>query len=135
MHKRFKDSWKFCLHLYSLKWLKLTRSHVINLIPLGLWQLYTELAAGLKNWRIFFLNVRKLSELQKLGCSLFHSEIVDGKKEFFNKLCFDLKMGRLWTLLVAYGARLTGIKWKRYPGYWFLYFYKKDKAFCTNVEA
>ena len=133
--KGFKDSWKLCLNLCSLKRLKPRRSRVISLIPLGLWQVYTELAAGLKNWRIFFLNVRKLLELQKLGSSLFHSEIVDGEKEFLNKLCFDLKMGRLWTFLVAYGAPLTGIKWKRYPGCWFLYIYKKDKAFCTNVEA
>ena len=71
------------------------------------------------NWRIFILNVRKLSELQRLGSNLFHSEIVDGKKEFLEKLCFDLKMGRLGTLLVLYEARLTGIKWKRYSGCWF----------------
>ena len=50
-----------CLNLCSLKWLKSRRSRVISLVPLGLWQLYTELAAGLINYRIFLLNIRKLS--------------------------------------------------------------------------
>ena len=59
-HKGFKDSWKLCLNLCSLKLLKPRRSRVISLIPLALWQLYTELAVGLINWRIFFLNVRNL---------------------------------------------------------------------------
>ena len=44
---------------------------------------------------MFFLNVRKLSELGRLGSNLFHSEIVDGKKEFLKKIYFDLKMGKL----------------------------------------
>ena len=35
----FKESWKLCLNLCSCKWLKPSRSLVINLIPLGLWQL------------------------------------------------------------------------------------------------
>ena len=43
------------------------------------------------------------------GSSLFHSEIVDGEKEFLKKLCFDFKMERLFSFLVVYGARLTGI--------------------------
>ena len=64
MGKGFKDSWKLCLNLCSLKRLKPRGSRVISLIPLGLWQLYTELAAGLKNWRIFFLNVRKLQNCE-----------------------------------------------------------------------
>ena len=34
----FKESWKICLNLCSRKWLKLSRSLVINLIPLELWQ-------------------------------------------------------------------------------------------------
>ena len=119
LHKGFKNSWKLCLNLCSLKWLKPRRSRVISLIPLGLWQLYTELAVGLIKWRIFFLNVRKLSELQRLGSNLFHSEIVDGKKEFSTK-CFYLKLGRLCTFLVVYGACLTGTKWKRYSRCWFL---------------
>ena len=30
-------------------------------------------------WRIFFLNIAKLSEMRKAGSSLFHSEIVERK--------------------------------------------------------
>ena len=106
LHKGFKDSWTLCSSLCSLKWLKPRRSHVISSIPLRLWQLYTDLAVGLINWRIFFLNVRKRSELGRLGSNLFHSEIVDGKKEFLKKIYLDLKIGRLCIFLVAYGARL-----------------------------
>ena len=66
--------------------IKPRRSRVISLIPLGLWQLYTELAVVLINGRI--LNVRKLSELLRLGSNLFRLETVDGIKGFSKKLCF-----------------------------------------------
>ena len=42
--------------------------------------------------------------MRRLGSNLFHSKVVDGKKEFLKKLCFDLKMGKLCTFLVAYGV-------------------------------
>ena len=109
-----KANLRNCLNLCSLKWLKPRWSRVISLIPLGLWQLYTELAVRLIKWRIFFLNKRRLSELRRLGSNSFHSEIADGKNFFLKKLCFDLKMGSLCIILVVYGARLIGIKWKRY---------------------
>ena len=50
-------------------------------------------------WRIFFLNINKLSELRMPWSSLFHSNIVEGKKEFLKKLCLTLKMGMLCTFL------------------------------------
>ena len=50
----FKESWKLCLNLCSRKWLKPSRSLVINLIPLGLWQLKRLLADSLINFRILF---------------------------------------------------------------------------------
>ena len=108
--KGFKDSWNLCLNLClnSLRWLKPGRSGLISSILLLLWELYTDLTAGVVNLRIFFLNVSKFSELRRLGSNLFHSEIADGKKEFLKKLCFDLKMESLCTFLVVYGARLTG---------------------------
>ena len=59
------ESLKLCLNLCSLKWLKPIRSRAISLILLGLWQLQTELGAGLMSWRIFFLIIDKLSELQR----------------------------------------------------------------------
>ena len=39
LHNAFKESWKLCLNLCSRKWLKQSRSLMISLIPLGLWQL------------------------------------------------------------------------------------------------
>ena len=39
------------------------------------------MGAGLMKWKIFFLNIDKLSELRMAGSSLFHSEIVEGKKD------------------------------------------------------
>ena len=46
-------------------------------------------------WKICFLNIDKFSELQMAGFTLFHSEKVEGEKEFLKKLCFTLKMGML----------------------------------------
>ena len=81
----FKESWKLCLNLCSRKWLKPSRSLVINLIPLGLWQLKRLLADGLINFRILFLKILKLLEFLMLWSSSFHSILVDEKKEFFKK--------------------------------------------------
>ena len=67
----FKESWKLCLNLCSRKWLKPSRSLVINLIPLGLWQLKRLLADGLINFRILFLKILKLLEFLMLWSSLF----------------------------------------------------------------
>ena len=132
LHKGFNDFWKLYLNMCFLKWLIPRRSRVTSV------KLCAELAASFTSWRIFFLNVRKLSEFRRLGFNLFHSDIVDRKKGFLRQICFGLKMGRLCTFLVPYGARPTGIKWKRYSECWFLKktrFCKEDKVTCTNVEA
>ena len=71
LHNGFKESWKLCLNLCSRKWLKPSRSLVINLIPLGLCHLKRLLADGLIIFRILFLKILKLLE------------IFDGKKEIF----------------------------------------------------
>ena len=115
LHKGLIESWKLCLNLCFLKLLKPIWSHVISLTPLGLWQLWIELGAGLLKWRIFFLNTDKLSELRKSRSSLFHSEIVEVENEFLKK-CFTLKMGMLCTYLEVWDECLTGIKWNRYWG-------------------
>ena len=81
-------SWKLCLNLSSLKWLKHSRSRLIGLVLLGLWQLKTELETGVTDQRIFFRNIDKLLELRRPGCGLFHSEIVKGRKEFLKKLFY-----------------------------------------------
>ena len=90
---RFNESWKLCLNLCSSKWLKPSHSLVINLIPLGLWQLKRLLADGLINFRILFLKILKLLEFLMLWSSLFHSIIVDVKEQFFIKVCLVLKKG------------------------------------------
>ena len=64
-------------------------------------------------WRIFSLNIDKPWKLRMPEFSLFHSEIVKGKKEFFKKLCFTLKMGMLCTFLGAWDEWIIGIKWKK----------------------
>ena len=83
--KTMFESRKLCLNLCSRKWLKPSRNLVINLIPLGLWQLKRLLADDLINFRILFLKILKLLEFLMLWSSLFHSIIVDGKKQFLKK--------------------------------------------------
>ena len=102
LHIGFKQSWKLCLNLCSRKWLIPTRSRVIGLIPLWLLQLKTLLGEGLINFKILFLKSIKLFEFRRVGSRLFHSMIVEGKKEFLKKLCLVLKQGIFSTFLVAY---------------------------------
>ena len=46
------------------------------------------------------------------GSSLFHSEIVEGKKKFLKKLCFTLKMGILRIFPEVWDECLTGLNGK-----------------------
>ena len=50
-----------------------------------------------------FLESTKLFELRRVGSKLFHSMIVERKKEFL-KLCLILKQGMLSTFLVAHAC-------------------------------
>ena len=102
LHIGFKQSWKLCLNLCSHKWLITTRSRVIRLIPLWLLQLKALVGEGLINFRILFLKSIKLIEFLRVGSRLFHSMIVEGKKEFLKKLSLVLKQGMFSTFLVAY---------------------------------
>ena len=130
-HSCVKDLSNLCLNLCSLKWLKPRQSRVISLIFEGLWQLHTQLVVGLINWRILFWNVRKLSELWRLETNLFHAEIVDGEKDFLKEVCFVLRLGRLCTVLVVYGARLTGFKCKKLCSF-LITLWKKKKFFVPT---
>ena len=85
------------------------RSRVISLIPLRLSQLKKLLGEGLINFRILFLKTIKLFEIKRVGSKLFHSMIVEGKKEFFKKLYSILKQGTLLRFLVAYAWVFSGI--------------------------
>ena len=104
LHSGFNISWKPCLNLCSLKWLKPSLSLVIRQIPLGLWQL--DFGDGRMNLRILLLKTKKLSDFLRWGSRLFHSIIPDGKKEFLKKLClcsqgeyytyFELSITSVW---------------------------------------
>ena len=86
----FKEFWKLCLNLCSGKRIKLSRSLVIKSIPLELWQLKRLLADGLISFRILFQKILKLLEFLMLWSSLFHSIMVDRKKDalFKRKECY-----------------------------------------------
>ena len=55
----------------------------------------------------------KLLENLMLWSSLFHSIIVDGKKEFLKKVWLVLKRGILWIFLVTQFELLRGISLNR----------------------
>ena len=135
LHKGFIVSWKLCLNLCSLRWLRPSLSLVISLIPLGLRISKTEFGEGRMKLSIFSLKTEILLEFLRLGSKLFHSIITDGKKEFLKKLCFVLIRGILLSVLVAYGVHLTGMRWKGILDVHFWKLYKRDKVICTNDEV
>ena len=68
---------------------------------------------GRRNFKILLLKTPTFSELRMSGSKLFHSFIVEGKKEFSKKLCFV----RIWEILseflVKYLEVDEGTNWKR----------------------
>ena len=52
------------------------------------------------------LKSKQIPRIAKVNIYLFHSMIVDGKKEFLKKLCFVLKKGKLETFLALYNDRI-----------------------------
>ena len=95
-------SWKLCRNLCSRRWLRSNLSLVINLIPLGLWQLKVEFEDGLLNFKIVFLQAQEVLEFLTFKSKLFRSMTVDGKKKIIKKLCLPLKRGILSLVLVLY---------------------------------
>ena len=116
LYKGLIVSWKLFLNLCSLKWLNPSLNLVINLSPLGLWQLWTEFGDGRINLRMLVLKSNKLSAFLRPGSNLFYSMIVDGKNEFLKKLLFVLRTGLFSAFLVGCNVGLTGIKQKMYWG-------------------
>ena len=114
LHKGFNVSWKLCLNLCSLRWLKPSLSLVISLIPLGLRISKTEFGEGRMKLSIFSLKTEILLEFLRLRSKLFHSRIADGKKEFWKKLYYVIIKGILPSVLVAYGVHFTGMRWIRH---------------------
>ena len=84
---RFKQSWKLCLNLCSLKWLIPTLSLVISLIPLWSPQSKTLLGEGLTNFTILFLGTAKVIELGRISIVPFND--CGRKKRVFEKVVFN----------------------------------------------
>ena len=99
----FNVSWKLFLNLCSLRWLCPSRNLLKYLIPFRLWQPNTLFAAGLINYKIFFLKILRLGAFWTSWSSLFHSMMTDGKKVFLKKLRLTLKWGISFAFLVEYG--------------------------------
>ena len=106
-------SWKQCLNLCSLSWLKPTVNLVSNLTPFRLWQLKTLLPEGRIKFKRLFLKIFKLIELRIFRSNLSHLMTVEGKKEF-RKSCYILNWGMLLVFLVLYLLTITRIMFKRY---------------------
>ena len=69
--------------------------------------------------KILLLKTENFSDFLRQGSKLFHSIMVDRKKEFLKKLCFVLRKGMLCIFRVEYNERLVGIKLNRYLGFLF----------------
>ena len=90
--KIFNLSWKPCLNLYSLKWLKASVSLVTRQIRLGLWLLKAEFGVGHMNSRILLLKTEKLSDFLRWGSKLNYDR---RKKIVFEKVMFCVWKGKL----------------------------------------
>ena len=109
LHKGFKNSWKLYLNLCLLKWLKPRRTlnkkmkfSIINFFSRCGENFTEEILNGKPH---FLCSGSRVISLISSGLwlvfNLFHSEMVDRKKEFFKKLCFNLKFNILCTFLLC----------------------------------
>ena len=71
----------------------------------------------LLHFKILFLKSTKVFEFRRVGSKLFHSMIVEVRKEFLKKLCIMiLKQVMLSTFLVAYTWVFSGYYFKTILG-------------------
>ena len=68
---------------------------------------------GRMDFKISLLKKPKLPELRMSGSRLFHSSIVEGKKEFLKKLCLLQMWEILPEFLVKHLEVDEGTNWKR----------------------
>ena len=90
---------------------------------------------GLLKANICFLKIARLSEFLILESKLFHSVIVEGKKEFLKYSCLTLERGMLFLCHVIHASLAVGINSKRYLGDWFLIILKKRQSFLYSYSA
>ena len=114
-HKQrgLRQPWKLCRNLCSRMWLKPKCNLVIILVAFGSWQISMLFGLDRMNFKILLLKTPTLSELWISGSRLFHSFIVEGKKEFLKKLSFV----RIWEILSEFLVKYLevdgGTNWKR----------------------
>ena len=106
---RHQYSWLRLNLCSSRKWLRHRRSHMRYLIPLELCQSNGQFGDGLINFNKLFLKTLRLVAFRRLTSSLFHSIIVDGKKEFLKKffnflLVLDWKSYKINKVLIIHHA-------------------------------
>ena len=82
-HTGLMQACKLCLNLWWCKWLKPKRNLASNFKPYGLFISKTLFATGLANFKMDNLKTSKESLLLISGSSLFHSVIVEEKKNFW----------------------------------------------------
>ena len=75
---------KLCLNLLNRRWPNFSLSLVISFKPQGLWHCKVLFAEGLMKPNMRFLKSGIVSEFLTLESELFHSIIVEVKKQFSN---------------------------------------------------
>ena len=75
------ESSKLYFNLCSRRWLK-PNLNLVNLTPLGLWQLKKVLLEGREKFKSVFLKIFNFSEAWIFRSSLFHSITAEGKGNF-----------------------------------------------------
>ena len=98
----WRVSWKLWRNLCSRRWLRPSLDLIINLIPLGLWQLKIVFEDGLINLKILFLKAEKVLEFFISRSKLFYSMTVDGKKRIYKKNMFTTEEGNLTCCIVCF---------------------------------
>ena len=103
-HKRFRQSWKSCQNLCSLRWLKPNLRRDRNFKPVGLKILYMLLWTGEIKDNNLLLNNENGSAFLMLGSTMTQSFRVTGKKEYLKQSVRQLKMGILLFLVLSVGS-------------------------------
>ena len=118
--------------LCYLKWLSL----VISLIPLGLVAMKRIIWGRSYEIKCFFLKDWNTLTVSKMGAKLFHSIIIDGKKEFLKKLCFVSNKGNIAhsSCSIRCSSYRNEIK-KGILGAPFWKIYKRHKVFSTSDKV
>ena len=121
--------WKLYLNLCSWRGLRSNLTVVINLIPLGLWQLKVEFENSLINFKILFIKAENVSKFLIFSSLLFYSMTVDRENKFLKKLYLPLKRGMLLLVLILHALLMLVSILKRYSGDWPLNILKSTIVF------